>query len=110
MTFTAWPSGFRSVCGRRRTGRRRTGSRLFGEGDEEDARIRSVEDIFAVYRLDGAAGQLRQRLRQVLGYFPGKLPVKYVERVQDFGHAALSQQAQPALGQVPHSLLETRSV
>ena len=56
----ARPSGFRSIgsC----TGR--DGPRgVFGEADEEDARIRSVEDILAVHRLDGAAGQLRRRLR-----------------------------------------------
>ena len=62
LTFAARPSGFRSVCVG--TGRRLSGSRrLFGEADEEDARVRSVEDVFAVYRLYGAAGQLRRRLR-----------------------------------------------
>ena len=60
--FAARPSGFRSVCVG--TGRRLSGSRrLFGEADEEDARVCSVEDVFAVYRLYGAAGQLRRRLR-----------------------------------------------
>eukprot|EP00964_Phaeocystis_antarctica_P151011 scaffold118560_cov60-Phaeocystis_antarctica.AAC.1 len=54
------------------------GPRLFGEADEEDARVRSVEDVFAVYRLYGAA-----------------------ERESKASVTPPSQQAPPARGQVP---------
>ena len=58
----ARPSGFRSIGSR--TGR--DGPRgVFGEADEEDARVCAVQHVFAVDGLDGRAGELCRLLRCV---------------------------------------------